>query len=267
MQPLHVALASLLLLNVAWAEAMSPYMEQCKEAGVPLPPKWGDEGWKQQKPDLEKVFDADPNFDTPITEVWVYENELGFCYALPRKNKDGGIELLGIICQGKKSGKACFWDNVEPGTEAKIRGEKTKKLDPALIGDGSNLKENCTECHRGDNVFLITPRTALDLDPKKDGRTDRKTEVDTPPYQPLSGGRPEWINPTREDTDRLAYPGTGCSFCHSIPVVTEKYCRLLRAMVHGKVMPPSGHDLDRDEQEEVKQLKEECKKLGYVWED
>jgi hypothetical protein len=277
MRLLYTTSACLLLLSLVSASrnhplaqpAMSPYMKECKDAGVPLPPNWPDAAWKKREPDLpkEKVFDADPDFETPTTEVRVYETELGFCYALPRKDKDDAIMLLGIICQGKKSGKACFWDNVKPGTKDKIQG-KDIKLDPAKIADGSNLQENCTNCHRGDNVFAITPRTALDLDPTKDGRGERKTDVDTPPYQPLSGGRTDakWTNPARPADDPLAYPGKGCSFCHSIPVVTKEYCGLVNRMIRAKAMPPNGK-LDADYNEDVARLKKECAEKSYTWID
>ena len=273
------AVAAFLALGIAAsplsarADDLSPYMEKCKEAGVPLPPKWPDAKWTQRKPDLpkEKVFDPDPKFDTPVTEVFVYETDLGICYALPRKSKDGEILLLGIICQGKKSGKACFWDNVKPGTSEKIQG-KDLKLDPAKIGDGSNLLENCTECHRGDNAFNITPGTALDLDRKADGardpkkmdRTDRKGEVDTPPFTPL--GHDGWENPMRPGDDPLSYRGEGCAFCHAIPKMTKLYCGMVNRMINRHVMPPSGKP-DADEKQDIDEIKKECKKRGYVWED
>jgi len=247
------------------ADAPSPYMKACKDAGVPLPPKWPDSAWKRRLPDLpkEKTFDS----DLPTTEVWVAETDLGVCYALPRKTVDGEIKNLGMICQGKKTGKACFWDNIAADTGNQITG-KDITLDPAKIRDGSNLAENCTECHRGDNVFLITPKTALDLSPDEEMLGKRKTDVDTPPYEPLSGGRKDqvWENPVRGKGDKLTGSGEGCQFCHSIPPVTKKYCGLLNALTKGKLMPPSGK-MDADEIKDVKRLKQECLEAGYTWED
>jgi hypothetical protein len=230
------------------------YMHDCWEAGVPLPPPWGDKRWKS-KGKLTKVF-ALPQY---TAEVYVYESTdpLGICYALPRRDAKGVIQALGIICQGRKSSKACFWDNKKPNTNpaVPITGDDTKGMDPAKIADGSNLVENCTDCHRGDNVFIIVPDTPLEPnDPKK-------TSVDNPPYTPV-GKRKGWENPQKDyglkkDKDKKKMQ---CLRCHSIPELSDSYCRVMKEMVEENWMPPAGYDV-KDFAEDIAKLKAGCNAL------
>lgn len=232
------------------ARKMSPYMTECEKNGVPLPPPWGSPDWTNAGNLPAGQIFALPQFSN--VEVWTFQTPLGICIALPRKDKNGDIQALGIICQGTESGKACFWDNID-GAGNKITGANTKGMDPADIQDGSVLKENCTACHRGDNVFIVHPGTPLEIPPKKPG-DPAPTDTTKPTYTPVSG-QPNWGN------EPLGFPLAGgeCDTCHSIPKLTKDYCAILKQAV-GKTMPPPP-DTVKDHANDVKKLKDECNKL------
>jgi|GEM_PF-5651494 len=250
---------------------MSPYMTKCKEQQVPVPPVWGTSEWVY-KGNLDTVFDADKK-QYPTTEVWVYVSDQpkGICYALPRKKDANTIGLLGMICQGE-NGKACFWDNKEPGTNTLIT--PANGMDPAKEADGSNLIEKCVDCHRGDNAFLITPKTALQQDytgksVPPDDQNGRPTSVAKPPYEPISTNppRPGWINEANNPNQpvagnvKLAKDSDGCELCHAIPKLTPGYCGLARGMVENHLMPPSGTTKDPDMAADVTAIRQMCNEL------
>jgi hypothetical protein len=236
----------------------SNYMKECAKGKVPLPPPWGDPRWVKTQDNLDnnKVLDANatepagPDY-TPKTEVWTSKSPNGICYALPRIGLDGKIRLLGQICQSDKTGKACFWDNI--GLDGKrINPDATAKgvnpaLDPAKLQGGDKLGENCTKCHRGDNVFSITPGTPLQRGPRNPCDTDAdefpEDRVTAPAggqrYEPIgrtSGPEGAFSNPPEADSFRKK--GTSaCSQCHGIPKLSASYCGIILGMA-GRTMPP-----------------------------
>jgi hypothetical protein len=274
---------------------LSNYMQDCKKAGVPLPPVWGDAGW-QRKGVLPKKLSFDGDYAT--TEVWTYATDAGICYALPRIDDSGVIKLLGIICQGQKVSKegkkvstACFWDNVDAATGKRIEGAATAGMDPRKIGDGYTLKlpesEQCTHCHRGDNVFTIYPGTVL--------AQGDKTNV-TDAYTPIVQGG--WaLNPRRNYKLRAdKYPKSdgsaktdGCVTCHSLPQLSVGYCNVLQRVLETTpvldkptmpptaimrptaIMPPENDPMNDTMPEyywyyygeDITVLASECKKIGF----
>jgi hypothetical protein len=85
------------------------YIQECANAGVPTPPDWGTSQWVSRG-----VLPNEFISDEKEAEVFTYDSNSpeGLCIALPRTNLNRNrIELLGIICLGKASSKACFWDN------------------------------------------------------------------------------------------------------------------------------------------------------------
>lgn len=208
---------------------ISPYIADCSANDVPIPPDWPTGGWKERGPLPAKFIFASKD---KAAEVWTYEDPRGqgLCYALPRKI-GASVELLGIICQSKSTGKACFWDNLDAATGARITGEGIT-LRIAKIQGGDALMENCTNCHRGDNAFIIHPETPLNpLDPP----VDRNPKVRYTPYTPI--GKADWINPPAVSPKGS---GAGCSGCHEIPDLTPgpfgSYCDILRQAAE-KTMP------------------------------
>ena len=131
---------------------------------------------------------------------------------------------LGVICQSKTTGKACFWDNrphvggatFSPAQMAAntITADWVNGSDPALVGGGK-----CTLCHRGPNVFLIHPGTPLQLP------APAYTTASPVWYTPVNAMG--WVNPPQT---ALAGAG-GCKSCHAIGSTTiEKtsYCAILK---------------------------------------
>jgi hypothetical protein len=236
----------------------TPYMKQCRDAGVPIPPAWGDAKWefKGTLPN-DRIFALDASLRT---ELHIYDDPNGVCAALPRKDQ-GEIFALGIICQGK-NGKACFWDNVDVQTQQKIKDPA--KIRPELISDATNLRENCSGCHRGDNVFIIHAGTVLDqltnTDLDKDGKENRGVKG---AYQPI--GPADWNNPAG-----VAALAPNCQSCHALPALSGAYCSILTQSVLGSVgaggvrgtptMPPAGEDR-ADFEDDINALLDACEKV------
>lgn len=274
---------------------LNDYMRACNNNFVPLPPVWN----PQLGPSLWQRQGVVPNpFAAPgltQVEVWTYESTSpqGICFALPRMSAGGNIGTdigaLGIICQSQTTGKACFWDNVErptgaadsgetdefvrrPAGQSKIRGAATVDLDPVNMSDGYNLNENCTDCHRGSNVFLIQAGTGL-------AASSRTPAVR---YQPLSGSPPSvypassrfarfsWENPvsTVHPLVESASSDDQCTLCHDsdneFPQVTRAYCSTVLKNSIGANMPPGSGSADwaDDHLEEVRVLSQKCCDLG-----
>lgn len=227
------------------------YIETCRANDVPIPPDWPDDRWVS-KGELPFVFAEFP--DAKTNEVYTFEdpNGRGVCYALVRKNHNRFFEAVGIICQSKRTGKACFWDNVIPGErrDDRIRGLEIK-LDMRKIGNGFNMRQNCTECHRGAKVFLIHPDTALSaiVATKPDVR-----------YSPI--GQKDWDNPPP-----MEHRGSGaCSQCHELATPTKRYCGMLRQAAE-KTMPsrdrPAGWENPLPEfKEAIDRIKARCARFG-----
>ncbi len=139
----------------------TPYMAQCRAQGVPIPPDWAETGtpWV-----LQGNLRTGTNLLQPGQDafVWTYSDPTvrGACIALPRGNGGSG-SLAGFICQSATTGAACFWDNMPKNNQRPgILGWRNQTLRIADLADGSNLTGVtgvCTNCHRGNNAFLISP--------------------------------------------------------------------------------------------------------------
>ncbi len=218
------------------------YVAECRDQGVPIPPDWPSSQWVSQGELAVRFVSAGLS-----AEVFAYRDPRdptdaenpgipGVCIALPRRNGPF-IWFLGIICQSDRTGKACFWDNVDANGN-KIRESEQNpviQLDIDRIRNGSNLRENCTQCHRGYNAFMIHPGTALDLPAPYDTESEVR-------YSPI--GQSHWDNP------QLTLPPleTGqmpCTRCHEIAdtisedPVRKGYCKVLENAAL-QTMPPFG---------------------------
>ncbi|MGD6735425.1 hypothetical protein ACP5PY_03210 [Photobacterium leiognathi subsp. mandapamensis] len=201
------------------------YIETCRDNDVPIPPDWGSSDWEYRGVAETDFLGSDR------TEVWAYSDPAvpGACMALPRWriNEAAGINevnLLGIICQSQTTGKACFWDNISKETGQRIRGGEDLTFKIADIHNGDMLGENCTQCHRGKNVFLIHPGTTIDI----------SSDYDIDPnvrYQPVSSQG--WTNPPA-----FAELGDGaCASCHEIGDLSFSYCNMLLKKAANLTMP------------------------------
>lgn len=145
-------------------EGETTYMKTCRAKGVPIPPDWsisssdwvahGDLGTILLTPNhLENV---QPD-ETTFASIWSYAHPTvrGACVALGRSS--GTFE---VICQSAETGYACFWRNdpFSPDTRwtrATSRVSLSSLRDPEQgFGNGTVA---CTECHRGNNAFLVAP--------------------------------------------------------------------------------------------------------------
>lgn len=134
------------------------YIKECREAGVPIPPPMYADPWKNRG-----VFSNEFIDESGFADLWFYESRdpEGACLALPRYGSSNGktANLLGLICVGKKTSKACFWDN--PKTKKFVRDvsvsieEFVGGADLATNGQGT-----CTACHAGENPFVVHPDKA-----------------------------------------------------------------------------------------------------------
>ena len=161
----------------------------------------------------------------------------GMCIALPRSSGNT-IKLLGIICLGKQTSKACFWDNQRNKINYDIQKGDVKPL--SEFAGGVELKDGtggvCTECHAGENPYVIHPKTSLGV-PALAGLplfADRW-------YEPLV--TPEWS----QNPGPLNLAGA-CAACHTkggpggrFPELSfdlHEYCNTVLRQAIKRTMPP-----------------------------
>ncbi|HET8935277.1 MAG TPA: hypothetical protein VFN67_17635 [Polyangiales bacterium] len=243
------------------AASRQRYHRTCAENGVPIPPTWNP---RNPPADPTKTWQSNgrltPDFlsNGTTATVWYYESTTprGLCIALPRAFADGTIDLLGVICQGNDTSKACFWDNARdfaPDEEVEIASLDFNS-GPDLNAPG---KDVCTNCHRGENVFIVHPESALDLDAKLRGpvlnlNTSLLRAKDW--VRPLvDASWPQNPGPGRE-LDDVDVPATeaSCYDCHRTaeskggrlgPLDNSFYCSIMwKALLSDQAtMPPKSH--------------------------
>lgn len=242
------------------------YVDECESAGVPIPPTFNYElAWHGfsdwTKVGVQTVNFAGGSIANQITEVFYYQTGQGVCIALPRSQFPPGqtpeqgppdnVVLLGVICQGNASAKACFWDaeNINPNNDVRF-GDGPR---PEYFVGGADIDtttDQCTNCHLGENVFIIHPFTALAEVPN----TMPSTWVD-----PIIPAGRNWIenigpfdfDPSSYDFAALQAQGlfqfsTACLTCHTsssggrFPQVsnqTTTYCNRVLSAAFGETMP------------------------------
>jgi hypothetical protein len=174
-------------------------MKTCRAKGVPIPPAWkpSSSAWESHgnlttillTPNhLEKV-QAD---QSTFARVWSYASPQfrGACIALGR---NGGS--FQIICQSATTGHACFWGN-DPSLSNTSWNPETPEVTMASLRDPEQGfvpgTVPCTECHRGNNAFLVAPDDptwATVLRPAQARSTfTTRVEQSSPPEQVAPGG-------------------------------------------------------------------------------
>jgi hypothetical protein len=211
------------------------YRELCRSNGVPVPPDWGTSPWIARG-----ILDNEFISANRQAEVFTFQSAspAGMCIALPRFDASDTIRLLGVICLGKASGKACFWDNQSGGTQFFPRRGEVVPF--SRFGGGADLVDSvggvCTECHAGENPYVIHPGTSLGL-PALAGLplfADRW-------YEPLV--QPGWP----ENAGPLNSPGA-CAACHTnggpggrfpeLSTLIPGFCDIILAQAIARTMPP-----------------------------
>jgi hypothetical protein len=229
----HSLLSPDVVLNPAIRERTLAYKEHCAKLDVPTPPDWPSDAWEPWAalPE-ERMNTLGTHFlsGEPIEVYWASDVEgdsPGVCVALPRMGGARVVTAMGIICQNSTTGNACFWDNLDPDGGVISAPLESIELRISDLATANTLRENCTECHRGDNVFMIHPHTPL---------YDLPDTASATWYTPVST-QPHWGNPP----PLLAQGATnGCASCHSIPALNDTYCTRVLIPAMNRTMPPVG---------------------------
>lgn len=222
------------------------YRAECRKAGVPIPPDWGSSGWTHEG-DLSTNF---LGFGSPA-EVWSAKSESpkGICVALPRVS-GSNITALGIICLGTETNNACFYDASDVPVGSK------KPIEEFLAGNDL-WNGVCTDCHAGENPYVVHPAGPLNLAPDNMGSDW---------YSPLI--KPSWpqnpgpfallamvpINKLPPDKDESCldchYHGSAGRFpdilaLNAIKGGESDYCRVVLKSAVGDTMPAPGSAYDK----------------------
>jgi hypothetical protein len=208
------------------------YVQTCADNGVPAPPDWPGAGWAPlQRLDYNlNLLQSGTDTKVAIHEVTSGPQE-GLCIGLPRTN-GSFTTLFGIICQSKQTGKACFYDNIDQSGRRISGFESSLSLRISDLQNGDTLTENCTDCHRGGNAFLVTPGTPLQ---NPLGRPLVR-------YSPVSS-QPAWVNPAWHTQGSTGPTGAvrACAVCHEIPEPSRAYCDRVLEQAARRTMPnPTG---------------------------
>lgn len=189
------------------------YVKRCEAEDVPVPPVWSQANfgqWKSHGALTTKLIDQGFSADV---YTWADPHKRGGCILLPR-----GSGVAGIICQSASTGAACFWDNIRLTNGSRIDWQ-TETLNVNQMEDGDLLASNCTGCHRGNNVFNISPDDATwakVIRPTNravtPGNTYTTNVEGVARYTPIST-QPTWSNPPPSST------GGFCSGCHEVATV------------------------------------------------
>jgi len=213
------------------------YLNECKSAGVPTPPDWGTNQWVSRGVLTNEFISADIE-----AEVFTYKSNDpgGMCIALPR-SRGNTIGLLGIICLGKTSSNACFWDNQQ--NDAQFDIQKGTVVPISQFAGGADLfggsGGECTTCHAGENPYIVHPNTVLGLP----NLSDLPLRADNW-YKPLV--HPDWAQNIGPTTLLNSIPSSRqCTECHTqtggggrFPepsTDTPGYCDILKKSYHGGV--------------------------------
>lgn len=133
------------------------YIKTCRDAGVPVPDVYelGGSGWTDNK-ELTTLF-IGPGDSAKVAYISSATPE-GVCIALPRFDAGSANTVaVGLICMGSATSKACFFDDktgVALNAVMKLTDFASNK---ELEGAG---KDVCTDCHAGENAFVIHPDAA-----------------------------------------------------------------------------------------------------------
>lgn len=215
------------------------YIAECRKAGVPIPPDWGNPAWQSRGLLTTKFISASID-----AEVFAFESDSprGVCFALPR-SQGNTISLLGIICLGTDTSKSCFWDNQRNKVQFSI--QKGTAVPLSGFAGGADLAGGtggvCTDCHAGENPFIVHPGRPMDL-----GARLLPNGWQSPLVHP---NWPQNQGPTTVLQGIALAPNEGsCLSCHDRPpgirfpeVSTELpgYCSVILPKAISTTMPPT----------------------------
>jgi hypothetical protein len=230
------------------------YVAECRAAGVPVPDTILDpgNGWTVYRDPTTGGNGLDEEFVLqPLeAELWTWRSSspAGICLALPRWTTGNVASALGVICLGKASSRACFFDNFNPP-------DTTKKDEPPrgmaipisrLVGGLDLVDKNggmCTDCHRGGgNPFVIHPEKKAFQDLIAADRNDEYLQPSNGWYLPIVAST--WRqNPGPLQRIRAYRSQRSCRECHELPEVDSQggFCSEIFEQSVGRIdetMPP-----------------------------
>lgn len=214
------------------------YIEECRQSGVPIPPDWGSPNWQSRGLLTTKFISAGID-----AEVFAFESEAprGVCFALPR-SQGNTISLLGVICLGTDTSKSCFWDNQRNKMQFPI--QKNTSVPLSDFAGGADLAGGtggvCTDCHAGENPFVVHPGRPMDLGAKLIPK-DWQSPLVHPSW-------PQNPGPTNVLQGIALKPGEdSCLSCHNRPpgirfpevsTALPGYCSVILPKAISTTMPP-----------------------------
>lgn len=248
-----------LLTNAAGPE----YRKECRDAGVPVPDTVFSSDWTNRG-----TFDNEFLADNLEAELWIRysDNPPGVCLALPRYSMKGGIatddiEVLGVICLGTQSNKACFFDNPRG---VRFRRNVVIRMDRFVGGTDlvANAQGVCSDCHAGENPYIVHPEksafSGLTQDLLPQGWHDPLVDASWPQNPGPTNILAAVTSPQRCD---------GChsrSFAGRFPEVSRQlpqYCRIVLGTATGgapkQTMPMGGGSIT-PYQSHVEALRNSC---------
>jgi hypothetical protein len=237
----HLGRKGLLTFLSATQAGGPAYIEECHKAGVPIPPDWGSANWQSRGSLTINFLKSALNPDAELF-AFVSESPRGVCMALPR-SKGNTISLLGIICLGTDSSKSCFWDNQRNKT-----GFYIQKNTPVPLSDfagGADLEGGsgniCTDCHAGENPFIVHPDEPMDLGSQIIPKTWSEPLVhwvwpqNAGPTNVLQGIA---LNPSEDSCLACHDKPPGRSF-PEVSTAIPQYCSFILPTAISKTMPPT----------------------------
>lgn len=218
------------------------YMGECRGQQVPVPPNFrttAGTAWVNQGNLTANILDPG---QAAAVWTWTDPARRGACVALPRRNGGTGT-FAGIICQSAVTGRACFWDNLTRADPGRRIPTATETMVIRDLQDGRTLAEGapCTECHTGNNVYLMSPDDPTwrkiikgPMSGPRPGTFTTIVEPQTdspggPRYTPIAHA--SWVNPP------LA---AGCSgVCHGAPSASVQTMYFNLPAAQRPAMPPA----------------------------
>lgn len=185
------------------------YIEECRDALVPVPTNvFGDAGWQN----LE-TFENEFIIGGSEAELWIYRSDdpPGVCLALPRYIGDRA-DALGIICMNTQNGNTCFFDN---NPLIPLQRGQNYSID-SFIGGFDLSNGRCTDCHAGENPFIVHPFDLDDYKPFNGITGEVMPNRWYNPLVPLENPQGVWPQNPEPDFDLVTIEvgDRNCTSCH-----------------------------------------------------
>ena len=161
-------------LNEPNAAGDTAYMAQCRNLSVPIPPDFPDPAWIFEGEAVPRIVGG----GNSSVLGYQSQNPPGICIGLPTGigANPSPFGLFGIFCISEITNKACFWDKefilnpagIPTPTQIDVNnimnsGALSIANDFAQGAGGGPAAGICTDCHAGENPFVVYPGSNLNL--------------------------------------------------------------------------------------------------------